>query len=734
MTHQAVGLLLVALVVTIGGFSPQPQNGNINCGGRQSELVHATRSFCRYSGTYTHKYATNPDLRDEYSLVGEDPEDLHEHVHVMHNDAHVNVDVPLPVPVPLQVSRPEFSALVPGRSELQIQVGDLDLARKAWKKRRRSGSPVLVPCSVLSTERKSMVLNNLVYLLHKFGSPISELDLPGERPAGYKSNHIGISATDLGRAYQSHLKASLVRHAKTLGYNNVAELINGIFTPTVQEDYGLQLLVVAADDDANDNADDDDDNSSSWLLARITRMKGHRLAGQSAILQFQQDDDNDTRMRHTGIIRHKQNAKGPYELAPLSAALRLGQQALLDVVVSSGSQHSAVIVGVDPMGDGGLPLLKVSLNTNSMVASGGTKKRSNTKSSPRTSNVVSSDVPLEHVLSDLKAGDGPFVGKVTRVSRHSGAFFIDIGVGRGAKGRGRNDVLTRVLGMLRFDDLTTSSKTTNADLVADTNEAAGAVEKMVNAMEYEDGPDKEVDAFDVADDDVDVLCDMAVDDLFIEDEVVEEDISDLISLEGNVFTYTDPDSGEQTVMGSLSDEDEIPSHHDEEEEEDFFAGLTPVQRFQKLGEIMGGDADGDDRQTLQVGQDVEVYIQAVSKQSGRFMLTTQSSVQSMKDLKKKTKVNKNLSRLLDSFGGDIKNIVKLRGQEGEGTVRAISQTGDWIYVQPAFQNLPVGVAQLLDSERLNFKSFAAGDLVHIRIDGVDEARGQLAMTVISKRE
>jgi len=102
----------------------------------------------------------------------------------------------------------------------------------------------------------------------------------------------------------------------------------------------------------------------------------------------------------------------------------------------------------------------------------------------------------------------------------------------------------------------------------------------------------------------------------------------------------------------------------------------------------------------------------------------------MKVLKKETKTNKNLDRLLSKFDGDINNILNLVGKEGEGVVKAISQTGNWLYVQPKFQDLPVGIAQL--SGDISLSSLKEGDSVLVRLDGVDESRGQLAMTVVAK--
>lgn len=90
--------------------------------------------------------------------------------------------------------RPEYGALAQG-TVVQVQVGDISLARKAWKKRRRTGSPLLVPCSILNVDRQSMVRWNLMFLLEKFGSS--------------QKDGIQISAEDLSNKYRTFLKSSL---------------------------------------------------------------------------------------------------------------------------------------------------------------------------------------------------------------------------------------------------------------------------------------------------------------------------------------------------------------------------------------------------------------------------------------------------------------------------------------------------------------------------------------------
>lgn len=89
----------------------------------------------------------------------------------------------------------EYAALSLKSATVQIRVGDLALARKAWKKRRRSGSPLLVPCSILNVDRAAVVRSNLIYLLYKFGSD--------------QKDGIVISLRDVKLHHKEHLKRSL---------------------------------------------------------------------------------------------------------------------------------------------------------------------------------------------------------------------------------------------------------------------------------------------------------------------------------------------------------------------------------------------------------------------------------------------------------------------------------------------------------------------------------------------
>jgi ribosomal protein S1 len=145
---------------------------------------------------------------------------------------------------------------------------------------------------------------------------------------------------------------------------------------------------------------------------------------------------------------------------------------------------------------------------------------------------------------------------------------------------------------------------------------------------------------------------------------------------------------------------------------------------------------GYKRRQLKVGDKVQVYVKFISKQSGRFMVTMDPEVRKPKEVKREHAVEKKLTRLAQQLGGSLDRISHYVGRECSGIVKATSQTSDWLYVQPQLENLPVGVGTLSpvlkqreDEGGINIK---VGDAVNIRLDGIDEERGQLAMTVLGK--
>jgi len=624
--------------------------------------------------------------------------------------------------------RVEFAAISPG-NQVEVQVGNVDLARKAWKKRRRTGSPLLIPCSILNTDRRSMVTNNLIYLLQKFGKPISEQKNMLERPFGSKSKDISLSMPDLHWYYKSKMRSPLHKHVAALGYESSADLLEDVFNEEVAREHGIKFYST--------------DDNLQWLVSSMSQMRGQRLSSHWTILQFLKNDD-DNIMKHTGMMRtvRADSERKSYEMNALSAALRVSQRAIDSGVISNGSRYQSLVVALDPKGDGGSPLLKVSLNTP------GEKKKTKTKGREIMPESKFELEKMEHDFHELKVGDGPFVGRVIRLNKKSDVAYIDIGVGRSAKGDKNNKKgIVRELGLLHFNDFTMEDKQRLEKWKENTvkKERLNVKKEMLNLIKYDDDDEKDID-MEIEENDTD-LSNLNVDDLFAEedstsspDEEVEEDITDLVTMEDGVFTLHDPDSGSNEILGSL-DDDEDSDINDGTSDDDLFNGLTPDQRFEKLEEIYSNDASytkdiyNDESSTknddfVNEGDEVEVYIQAVSKQSGKFTVTKNSAVPVLKEVKKEAKANKNLERLLARFDGDIKNILKWKGTVGEGTVKATSKTGDWLYVEPHFHDLPVGVAQLDDN--ISIESLSQGDSVKVRLDGIDSTRGQLSLTIVDK--
>lgn len=560
-------------------------------------------------------------------------------------------------------------------------------------------------------------------------------------------------------------------------------MIKELFNKKIQESYGIRLV---------EKGDD------LFLKAPISRHKAHKRTARTPILQFRlprsgDHGDSDT-LTHTGYVKsRKENSDDKsYHFLPLSAALRVSQKDDVDTGrVEENSIHPAVIFDYDLIGDGGSPLLTLSLNPNGI--------RETLKVKPDRKYT-----PIEKprfTLDQLSVGDGPFSAKVVQML--PGRALVDFEVGRKVSAEG----MVRALGTLRFQD--------------SVEVAPEAMPNDENMMDYYDGDDDDddfdddddseaiiaatlddLDDFDDDDEDededglVDELLSLRADSSFeegtFEEGEEEEDISDLFHVnEDGSLTYNDPDSGESMVLNTEDDddddEDEIFEDGDGDDEdisnifqtnedgsltyndpdsdesmvldaddEDFemlmqvkaildsHTANQPKQAgkgFQKKSDTQAAKKNGASHSSfssqkrfvskrLRVGDDVNVYVRSISKQSGQFAVTTNPNVQGRKakDLKKESDTEKKLKRLKKSLGGNLDKIFDLQGEECHGTVKATSKTGDWVYVQPELAGLPVGVATIGE----NLSHLRAGDSVRVRIDGVDEERGQLAMEVVDK--
>jgi len=685
-------------------------------------------------------------------------------------------------------SSSSFAAFVPSSSSssssrqtqttptLRIRIGnDWTKARKAWKKRRRSGSPLLVPCSVLSADRSDVVRHNLGYLLEKFGQS-------GSSSTGNNNNNKGIriSVSELSRRYQSHLRSSLSKQAAAMGYETTERLVEAMFSPTSADGneaagggYGGIQLVETGQHRRSGDGEADSSTSTLWLQAPISRMRAQTRANKAAVLQFVEREREDgatgedgSLLVHTGIVRTRRPKDGSsgdgnnsnngslYQLQPLSAALRINKKEDLESysrILQKDSVVPAAVFDFDPTGDAGSPLLTLSLippsssQSQSSLGGGGDIQEFKKKVA-----AVVANEPLpnpKRILDDLTVGDGPMYGKVVRLVK--GGALIDCRVGRKLAGKkddpadddDRDDEIVKVLGVLDFADAVTSS----IEESFQTRRRRGGTKKQQKPQPEEEDQD---------------LPESSYDELFakLNSNEREEDLTHLFNLDDDgSLSYHDPETGETEI---LSMDDDIDAADEAEEER------RRVER--KLSDaISRSDVDGDEsvdwdekpqQQTRQrrryrshrvrVGERIPVYVKSVSKQSSRLVLTMDAlAVQgrTAKELKQEASLSKKLSRLekqiCDQFpaGTDLRAAVKqLSGREWDGVVQATSQTGDWLYVQPEGTDeyrLPVGVASVSPDDANEDGSSGAllkGDKVRIKISGVDENRGQLSMRVLRK--
>jgi hypothetical protein len=435
---------------------------------------------------------------------------------------------------------------------------------------------------------------------------------------------------------------------------------------------------------------------------------------------------------------------------PLSAAVRISQVDADSGRFQTGMECNAFFHSYDAMGDNGSPLVTCAIDPPSGQIRDQMKRRAYVKRQVEAQTNLDQNFAKPAVpgrdLHDLKTGDGPYTATVIKVSPRSGAAFVDLGVTR-QKGKKSGGGIVRVLGMLRFDDIDSRMNFENASI----EEAA-----LIEASLLE-GPDSNDDVYnddDYEDDDDDTLT---VDDLFMEEEVEEEDVSDVYSVDedGNIYMIDAADGGKKVIIGSLNDDEsedgQDDDDEDEEEDDDIFAGMSPEERLMAIGDMIETSVPSKRvassetkiktglsskrgrrfRIDLKQGDKVTVFIRSVFPQSGRFMVTQDASIKNrkLKDLKREKEAEKRLEKLSNKMGGaeGMKTILDSVGLEMEGEVKAKSKTGNWYYVQPAALGFPVGVARS-DIE----ESLEPGQKARIRIEGIDEKRGQLSLTVLGR--
>jgi hypothetical protein len=329
----------------------------------------------------------------------------------------------------------EIALLLPGQT-LRIQIGDVSSSRKAWKKRRRNSSPILIPCSILGMNREWMVRWNVMTLLHQVGE---------ESPAA--DGAVAISAGKLGRAYKKRLGGDLQAHADALGYDSVESLLQALFDERVQAEYGVSTFV-------------EPNHGNLMLMTGLTRRQARSFSSSAGMVQFRVAEENE-KMIHTGLASVRLSSSigrmPKFSQEVLGAALRVSPYDEAAEKYQQGDELNAFVYSYEVAGDNESPLLVLTADDprGKGIALGGTGtfgsstrvfKRRNTKGGNFQHDTY------ERELSYLSAGEGPISATVVAVSSHSNAVFVDCGVGR-KRGKRYGGGTTKVLGMLRLEDI-----------------------------------------------------------------------------------------------------------------------------------------------------------------------------------------------------------------------------------------------------------------------------------------
>jgi hypothetical protein len=198
-----------------------------------------------------------------------------------------------------------------------------------------------------------------------------------------------------------------------MGYGTTHDMLLALFSQKVQDSYGIKLVEQVHDGE-----------TILSLKAPISRHKAHKRVAKAPLLQFRLHYDGDhgdaDTLTHTGFVKSRddESLDQLYRFLPLSAALRVTKDDVDTARVAQGSIHPAVVFDYDVAGDGGSPLLTLSLNP------GGARESLKVKPDRRYQPI---DSP-QHMLNELTVGDGPFKAKVVKLL--PGRALVDCEVGR----------------------------------------------------------------------------------------------------------------------------------------------------------------------------------------------------------------------------------------------------------------------------------------------------------------
>ena len=469
--------------------------------------------------------------------------------------------------------------------------------------------------------------------------------------------------------------------AQCMGYDRVGDLFIDLFDDHVKNQYGTELIRGLQD--------------NLVLVSALSRRHARELARKACLAHVSESGDGagtPKRMLHMGTAKIRQsagaNSRPQFATESLSAAIRIKQEDARSNRIKAGEECNAFVFGYDATGDNGSPLLTLAIDPppRNLVKRRQSKRANIGRRNSRQA------ITTERKLDDLKVGER-LRGTVVAVSTHSGAAFLDCSVLR-QQGKRHGGGTTRVIGMLRFDDL--------------------AGERSV-----QDGRINEDSVIQAAIDDQNEIT--IIEDLPVED-----------------FEAEWNEASEESELLEDGDVNEV-GEADEE-----FSGLRPQDRLQAIGRMLEAEADEVylNPQRIKAGDELDVFVKAISPQSGRFMVTLNSSIanKTAKQIKLESTAQKRMSKLADKFGGSdgLERIEELAGTECTGVIKAVSKTGDWFYVQPILDrdemgenscSLPVGVASIGESSDGN-TGLLPGNEVRLRLDGIDEERGQVAMTIL----
>jgi hypothetical protein len=633
-------------------------------------------------------------------------------------------------------------------SVVKIVIGETN--RKAWKKRRRSNSPLLIGCTIVSMDSLAAVRSNVLSLLRS-----------------HSRVNVNLLLSRYRQAFREPLSPAVALGLEEDEEDNHAtpeQLLQQLF-----KNPKYKVNVVQKND--------------VWYLESYRYKQTESEV--TPVLEFNDD------WQHTGTL-----AGG----TPVSAALRVvnnnnnhqhninddtnNENGNDDLLPAAGTEVYAVVWDFEPEGDAGFPLLTLSLNPPSEIVSSSNRNPSSS-SSKNAIGVAEKALNIGH----------PLRGVVTRGARKGVVVECLLG-GFGQKKQ------TTIRGVLLYRDArfptgeeahsehgddddndddnkkarynfkqqrnrNRKSKSGDDDDDDDEeqdldnyNEKESTIEDLFN-MDDDDDDDEDYDD----DDDDGELTDI----FRLRENESEEDLTNLFTQnEDGSVSFSNPETGMMETIPALpvyeKDEDvDLPSN-DYQKIDDANFNYSIKKKTVADG---GNDEESSSSSSLQgkkvppampkyhylrvdVGDQVDVFVKSHSPRDRRLSLTMDPSIKSLpkKQRRQLDTANKRTERLIQRLGG-IRAIRSLRGQECDGIVKATSNMGDRtrLYVQPMnhndsnnddevadddnnVKNLPVGVATCSDPDLMEL--LQQGDSVRVRLEGLDEQRGQLAMVVLER--